>query len=189
MRRVLLPFAAILGCALTVFAFTQLAPAPKPAAVDPRPALCDDPEGQGVARAGSVAAIFVLSTVVSEHGERNPECSFDLVTAELRQGLSRAEWKRANPINPIDVDYRSAVESGLVSDVRTGFNKPGCGAGDAGCWISSVTAELFVAGPVGRSFVAGEFLIRLVLTSGGWRVDYWGPIAAGGGVAGPSMTE
>jgi hypothetical protein len=86
---------AIVATASVVGISAWLTDSPKPAAAKPvRPAECEDPEGSGVTRAGSIAAIFV--------------------TSELRQGKGREAWKNANPVPAFPVDYRDSVESGLV---------------------------------------------------------------------------
>jgi hypothetical protein len=194
--RVALALAALLAAFASMAGLKYATSSPAPPPVPLRPAACDDPEGLGVERAGSIAAIFVTSTVISVNGKRSPECSYDLVTDEVRQGKSRSEWKTANPIGPFLVDYRESVDSGLVSDVVVDYRRAGvkCKVGDyeappQGCRPVAVQAELYVAGARDRVLESAEFLIRLVLTPKGWRVDYWGPLVKAGGVGPPRMSE
>jgi hypothetical protein len=155
-----------------------LTDSPKPTAAKPvRPAECEDPNGSGVTRAGSIAAIFVTSTVVRVNGEgRNPECSYDFVTSELRQGKGREAWKNTNPVPSFQVDYRDSVESGLVEGTEVVVEP------------KVVTAILFIRGIRARKVVYEEYLIRLVKRDG-WRVEFWGVSVEPGGFGPPAQTE
>jgi hypothetical protein len=154
-----------------------LTDAPKPSAAKPvRPAVCEDPIGSGVTRAGSIAAIFVTSTVVSVNGKRSPECSFDFVTSELREGKDREGWVNANPVPAFPVDYRDSVESGLVEGTEVVVEP------------KTVTAILFISGVRDRALVYEEFLVRLVKRDG-WRVEFWGVSVEPGGFGPPAQAE
>jgi hypothetical protein len=154
-----------------------LTDSPKPSAAKPvRPLSCEDPIGSGVTRAGSIAAIFVTSTVVSVNGKRSPECSYDFVTSELREGKDREGWVNANPVPAFPVDYRESVESGLVEGTEVVVEP------------KRVTAILFVSGVRDRALVYEEFLVRLVKRDG-WRVEFWGVSVEPGGFGPPAQTE
>jgi hypothetical protein len=185
MRFALAAAALVSGTAVVAIS-AWLTDAPKPVLKPLRPAACADPVGMGVERAGSVAAIFVDSTVVSVYGKRSPECSFDLVTEQIRGGKSRARWKRANPIEPFRIDSLESIETGLAEDVVV-LDKKGKPCEQAeGCRPFEVSAVLYVGGPRDRVTVSEIFEIRLVLTPKGWRVAYWGPID-GAGVGAPRV--
>jgi hypothetical protein len=158
--RFVLTAVAVAVTATVVGISAWLTDSPKPTAAKPvRPASCEDPEGSGVTRAGSIAAIFVTSTVVRVNGEgRNPECSYDFVTSELRQGKGREAWKNTNPVPAFPVDYRDSVESGLVEGTEVVVEP------------KMVTAILFIRGVRARKVVYEEYLIRLVKRDG-WRVE------------------
>jgi hypothetical protein len=155
-----------------------LTDSPKPEIAKPvRPVSCEDPIGSGVTRAGSIAAIFVTSTVVSVKGEgRDPECSFDFVTSEIREGTTREGWVNANPVPTFPVDYRDSVESGLVEGTEVVVEP------------KMVTAILFIRGVRARKVVYEEFLIRLVKRDG-WRVEFWGVSVEPGGFGPPAQPE
>jgi hypothetical protein len=169
---------AVVVTATVVGISAWLTDSPKPSAAKPvRPAECEDPEGSGVTRAGSIAAIFVTSTVVRVNGEgRNPECSYDFVTSELRQGKGREAWKNTNPVPSFPVDYRDSVESGLVEGTEVVVEP------------KMVTAILFIRGVRARKVVYEEYLIRLVKRDG-WRVEFWGVSVEPGGFGPPAQTE
>jgi hypothetical protein len=169
---------AVVVTATVVGISAWLTDSPKPSAAKPvRPAECEDPEGSGVTRAGSIAAIFVTSTVVRVNGEgRNPECSYDFVTSELREGKGREAWKNTNPVPSFQVDYRDSVESGLVEGTEVVVEP------------KMVTAILFIRGVRARKVVYEEYLIRLVKRDG-WRVEFWGVSVEPGGFGPPAMTE
>jgi hypothetical protein len=186
LRFALAAVAVVTGTAVVALS-AWLTDAPKPVLKPLRPAACDDPIGFGVERAGSVAAIFVNSTVVSVYGKRNPECSFDLVTEQMRGGRTRAQWKQRNPIKAFPIDYRESVESGLAEDVVV-LDKKGKRCEQAeGCRPFEVSALLYVGGPRDRVTVSEIFQIRLVLTPRGWRVAFWGPVDGGAGVGSPRV--
>jgi hypothetical protein len=186
-RKLLLPLAALISFTSVIGASAWLTGSPPPEIAKPlRPVACDDPVGMGVERAGSIAAIFVDSTVVSVYGKRNAECSFDLVTEQMRGGRSRAQWKQRNPVAPFPIDYRESVESGLAEDVVV-LDKKGKPCEQAeGCRPFEVSALLYVGGPRDRVTVSEIFQIRLVLTPKGWRVAFWGSVD-GAGVGQPRV--
>jgi hypothetical protein len=176
--RIVLVSAAALACLAVLAASTQL-PEANPAPVEIAPAYCEKPSGFGVERAGQVAALFVLTTVISD-GARSPECSFDYTTAELRQGKDRREWEAHNPVAPFVVDFPEAVESGLKPGTSVAVVRRDGRA-------VQVSAQLVVGGPYRNEWVQQEFLIRLVF-EGEWRVDYWGPLIADVPGFGPART-
>lgn len=199
--RFLLAATAVVVGASVIGVSAYLSDNPKPAAAKKplRPLACDDPEGFGIERAGSVAAIFVTSTVIAEKGKRDPECSFDLVTAKLKQGKTRAQWQRSPGIQPFLIDYRESADSGLAEDVDVdgvcpdgGPYPPQNASAEVlkarNCTATSVTAILYIAGPRGLNMVSELYRIHLVLRNQKWLVDEWAPLEPGG-TGQPRMTE
>jgi hypothetical protein len=176
--RFVLTAVAVAVTATVVGISAWLTDSPKPELAKPvRPVSCEDPIGSGVTRAGSIAAIFVTSTVVRVNGERRtPECSFDFVTSEIREGTTREGWVNANPVPTFPVDYRDSVESGLVEGTEVVVEP------------KMVTAILFIRGVRARKVVYEEFLIRLVKRDG-WRVEFWGVSVEPGGFGPPAQPE
>jgi hypothetical protein len=107
---------------------------------------------------------------------RDPECSFDFVTSEIREGTTREGWVNANPVPTFPVDYRDSVESGLVEGTEVVVEP------------KMVTAILFIRGVRARKVVYEEFLIRLVKRDG-WRVEFWGVSVEPGGFGPPAQPE
>ena len=172
-------------------------PAPVTVPVDPRPAYCDDPEGEGLDRAGSVAAIFVISTVLSDGKRQAPECSYDLVTRALRGKETRASWKAGNiPVTPFVVDYVQpgyvnsyAVDGSIVQKDYQGNDGQPCDPNATiECYSTRVEAVIAIEGSYEHQPIGAEFLIELVFRGGEWRVDFWQPILQPLG-NGPSMVE
>lgn len=184
--------AAVVGCAGALAVGHSIPEAkqeaPRAAVVAPKlPAYCPRPRGEGVPRAGSVASIFVESTVISNldpsaRRHRYTECSFDLVTAGLRQGKNRSDWRHHNPIAPFPVaagdSFRHYPEDGTVKvTYRTNLNLP-CKAPSESCFPSEVEAIIWIEGSYERIVVSQAFTIRLEYV-GEWKVAAWTPMLGG----------
>ena len=160
-----------------------------------RPAYCDNPEGEGIAAAGSVAAIFVRSTVFSDGKRIAPECSYDLVTDRIRQGKTRAQWRAGRiSVPPFVVDYLGpeyvgsyAVDGSVKAVYRTPLGLH-CEVESETCLLREVSAVIVVEGVHMQQRLHELFHIRLVYGHGGWKVDLWQADDAGanGGAMGPS---
>lgn len=109
--------------------------------------------------AATVVAEFMHTAVLRV----NQICSYDLVTGNVRQGLSRAEWAHGDiPVVP----YPTALPQTLRIEKRA---KQGA-AGERASFIVLEAADLRPA----------VFELVLVRTAGRWLVDYWGPAYAPG---------
>lgn len=190
---------ALLALGASLAGISQLLPEPKAVAAkakEVRPAYCADPVGEGIERAGSVAAIFVQSTVLSDGKRAEPECSFDLVTPELRRGETRASWKAGTiPVVPVVVDYLDkpgyvtsyAVDGSILPEFTGPTGKP-CDVAGPECWPTAVEAIIVVEGVYRKEQVQAAFLIRLVERSGAWLVEYWQPLVDGS-TPGPPQSD
>jgi hypothetical protein len=180
---------------LTAYAADRKFGQPATAAVkaEKRPGYCKHPSGQGVIRAGSVAAIFVLSTVLSDGERAAPECSYDYVTDALRLGDTREEWARGDiAVIPMIFDtiepgyVQSYALPGTIRAVHRTKLGLSCNPDTTpDCLPKEVSALIVVEGIYRREIAAQQFLIRLVFRDGDWRVSYWSPLASGG-APGPS---
>ncbi|MDX6512610.1 MAG: hypothetical protein QOE36_2114 [Gaiellaceae bacterium] len=137
--------------------------------VAPEPKAVKLPQAD-VNAARAVAAKFVESAVLGHHAER----SFDLSTANLRQGISRVEWSRPGAGLPV-VPFTSPVLQVRVDPVYTYARTIGLHVGII---------------PTAKARVRGQvFDMELVAVGGGsarrWLVDYWAPV---GGEPPPSNT-
>jgi hypothetical protein len=190
--------AALIACAASLALVAETLPSPaKAAPVDPRPAYCDDPTGtDDLERAGSVAAIFIQSTVFSDGDRVAAECSYDLVTTAFRQGDTRAEWKQGNiPVVPFVVDflgpgYVSSAARSVTPVYRTKLGLPCDPVAQADvCELKEVSAEIVCQGVAEHRPVQTVFLIRLVKRQGDWKISYWQPLPSLGGLGGPSSAR
>jgi hypothetical protein len=113
------------------------------------------PDGHGASAAAAVQLEFVRTAVV----RRRTACSFELVTDNLRQGLSRSEWATGNiPVQPFPTRFPETVRPVLT---RLGPAAPD----------ERVSRVVLEAADLGSA----AFELVLVEREGRWLVDYWAP--------------
>lgn len=124
------------------------------------------PRGTSAASAYRVGVLFVRTAVL----RRNELCSYELVTEELRQGLTREQWASGNiPVQPFPSRNPQTVRQEYMAHATHG--------GERVSWILLEAADL------GRAV----FEIVVVQRAGRWVVDYWGPAASAAVLGAPAM--
>lgn len=113
------------------------------------------PRGGSRAAADEVGRLFVRSAVLGQ----NPACSYDLVTANVRRGRSRARWAAGDlPFARVRTRLPQSVQATLIPRVNL--------TDQIGSWL--------VLAP--RDGAEQTFELVLLLRGGRWLVDYWGPV-------------
>ncbi len=135
-----------------------------------RPSYCPPlPTGTDIPSAARVAGYFVATAVL----RHKVACSYDLVSAKLRQGVTRERWATGNiPVQPYfttrpdTFEYLIAPqnEKTLVVTTRQGQQ-------EIPTWVRLGAAD---TGPV-------FYMLVLVKEQGRWLVDSWGSLPANDG--------
>jgi hypothetical protein len=124
------------------------------------------PSGTSAASAYRVGVLFVRTAVL----RHNEICSYELVTRELKQGLTREEWATGNiPIQAFPTREPQALRMEHATSIERARER--------------TSVVLLEATDLGQAF----FELVVVERKGRWLVGYWGPAASAAVLGSPAM--